>query len=101
MGVVAQPVVDRLVVDERVVDERAGSQARLERAGDRFGRRLAHRPIRELQAAERNVERDLIVVEADPQRGHELAEQPVPGALAEIDFSARTFSSGSVSRCGR
>ncbi len=35
-----------------------------------------------LQAAERDLERQLLAVERDPQRGDLLAEQPAPGALA-------------------
>ena len=61
-------------------------------------RRLA---VGGLQAAERDVERQLLAVEVDAQRRDQLAEQPGPGAWLEIDFSARIFSSGSDSRCGR
>ena len=35
-----------------------------------------------LQPAERDVERQLLVVELDPERRDQLAEQPAPGALA-------------------
>ena len=73
----------------------------LERRGDRLGRWRRRLPVGVLQAAQRHVERLLLAVQLDAQRGDELAEQPAHALWLEIDFSARIFSSGSESRCGR
>ena len=80
--VVTEPVLDRLVVDERVVNEPAGAQARLERGRDRLGRGPADLPIGRLEPAECELERELLVVEVDPEARDQLSEQPAPGGLA-------------------
>ena len=80
--VVTEPVLDRLVVDERVVDEPAGAQARLERGRDRLGRGPADLAIGRLEPAECELERELLVVEVDPEARDQLSEQPAPRGLA-------------------
>src|SRR6202030_2211925 len=77
----AQTVLDRLVLRERVVDERSRAEARLKRRRDRLGGYATRLPRRVLKAAERDVECQLAVVELDPERGDELAEQAVPGTV--------------------
>ena len=58
--------------------------------------------IGRLQAAQRHVQRQLLVVERDPQRGDHCSPNSRLQALwLAIAFSARIFSSGSVSRWGR
>ena len=97
-GVGAQAVVDGLVERERVDDERAGAQAGLERGGDLLGGLPAHLAVGRHEAAERDLER--LVVDLDA--GHELGEQARPGASEPVwPFSAMSFSSASESRCGR
>ena len=80
--VAPQPVLDRLVVDERVVDEPARAQPRLERGRDGVGGAAPQLAIGRQQAAERDVERQLLVVEVDPERRDQLSEQAAPGRLA-------------------
>ena len=60
-----------------------------------------------LQAAQGDIQRDLLVVDGDPQRGHQLAEQPRPGALGRRSTSRpgsspralRAGAGGSGGRC--
>ncbi len=77
----AQPIVDGLVVQQRVEQIGAGAQARLERPGDRFGRRAADIAIGGLEPAERHVESDrrLGVRQRHLDGARQLAEQAHPG----------------------
>ena len=77
----AQPVVDHLVGQQRVEDEAAGAQARRERVGHALGRVRAGLAVGQVQARERDLERDRLgaVLDLDLERGDLLLEQAAPG----------------------
>ena len=81
MRVAAQPVVDHLVGEQRVEDEAARAQPGRERVGHALGRVRAGLAVGQVQARERDLERDRLgaVVELDLERGDLLLEQPAPG----------------------
>ena len=77
----APAVADLLVLRQRVGDEREDPQLAAQHRADRAGRLLADRAVRILKLVERRLQRHLLALHGEAQRGDRLVEQPVPGGV--------------------
>ena len=82
VGELAPAVGDLLVLGERVHDEREDAQIRCEGLGQRVRRRLPLLFVRVGHARQRRLQRQVLPVDLETQRGDRLVEKAVPSADA-------------------
>ena len=75
-------VGDFLVLGQRVGDQREGPQLLAEHRAQRLRRLAAHLAVAVLQLVERELERQLLAIDDEAQRGDGLVEEAVPGGCA-------------------